>query len=102
VLGTTCFFAASIVWANGSIDSGIKYGLPPVLRDRPPRGFHHLVKHPPKQKSIRPPNAVRGRSLQLLIHNSHAMIAAPVQSDVDGIRSGRIGSDDRSMKSICI
>src|SRR3954466_1258018 len=84
VLDTTYFFAASIVRAKGSIQSG----LAPVGAGGRPRCLHHLVRHPAKEKGIGLVEVLDRVTMQVFVRGDRTMIAAPVQCDVDGIPKG--------------
>ena len=55
------------------------------LRVRPPRGLHHLVGHPAEEEGIGPVEVLGRVTMQLLVGDHLAMIAAAVQGDVDGV-----------------
>ena len=60
----------------------------PRLRRRPPGCLHHLVRHPAKQEGIGPVEVLGRVTMQLFVREHFAMIAAPVQGDVDGVPKG--------------
>src|SRR6266478_3362121 len=77
VLDTTYFFAASIVRAKGSIQSG----LAPLRAG----GRHHLVNHPAKEQGIGPFQIGDGMAMQLFVRDHHPVIVAAVEGDVDRV-----------------
>src|SRR5258708_24632709 len=83
VLDTTYFFAASIVRAKGSIQSG----LAPVRA-----GGRHaasiIVSHPAKEQGIRLVEILDRVTMQVFVREHCTMIAAPVQWHVDGVPKG--------------
>ena len=50
-----------------------------------PRCFHHFVRHPSKEQSISPLDALRRTTMQLFVRDSFTMIATSVERDVDRI-----------------
>src|SRR5581483_11402762 len=54
-------------------------------RRRPPRGFHHLVRHPAKEEGVGLGEVLDRVSMQLFVGGHCTMIDAPTQCDVDGI-----------------
>src|SRR5687768_14675485 len=57
-------------------------------RRRPERCLHHFVSHPPKEEGIGLVEVLDRVTMQLFVRGNCTMIAAPVQSDVDGIPKG--------------
>src|SRR5581483_11580919 len=57
-------------------------------RRQPERCLHHFVSHPPKEKGIGLLEVLDRVTMQLFVCGNCTMIAAPVQSDVDGIPQG--------------
>src|SRR6202035_4493444 len=47
--------------------------------------FHHFVNHPAKEQGIGLVEALGRGTMQVFVRHHHAMIAAPVQCDVNGI-----------------
>src|SRR5688500_13241306 len=84
VLDTTYFLAASIVRAKGFHPIGPR-ARP---RRRPPRCLHHFVSHPAKEEGIGLDEVLDRVTMQVFVRDHGAMIAAPVQCDVDGIPKG--------------
>src|SRR4029434_6907904 len=50
--------------------------------------LHHFVSHPPKEEGIGLVEVLDRVTMQLFVRGNCTMIAAPVQSDVDGIPKG--------------
>src|SRR5262249_61353151 len=57
-------------------------------RPQPPRRLHHFIRDPAEEQSISLGELLGPVTMQLFIRGTCAMIAAPVQSDVDGIPKG--------------
>src|ERR1700737_1805682 len=57
-------------------------------RRRPPRRFHHFVRHPAKEKGIGLVEVLGRVTMQVFVRGDCTMIAAPVQGDVDGVPKG--------------
>src|SRR5688500_10539823 len=53
-----------------------------------PRRLHHFVGHPAEDEAVGPGEVLDRVTMQLFVSDPHAMIAAPVQGDVDGIPKG--------------
>ena len=57
-------------------------------RRRPPRCLHHFVGYPAKEEGIGLREVLGRVTMQVFVREHCAMIAAPVQCDVDGIPKG--------------
>jgi hypothetical protein len=57
-------------------------------RQRPPGGLNHFVRHPAKDEGVSLREALGRTTMQLLIRDHRAMIAASIQCDVDRIPKG--------------
>src|SRR5229473_5635502 len=57
-------------------------------RRRPKRCLHHFVGHPAKEEGIGLVEVLDRVTMQVFVREHYAMIAAPVQCDVDGIPKG--------------
>src|SRR5438445_10842253 len=79
VLDTTYFFAASIVRAKGSIQSG----LAPVRAGGRHAASINFVGHPAKEEGIGLVEVLDRVTMQVFVREHCTMIAAPVQCDVD-------------------
>jgi hypothetical protein len=82
VLDTTYFFAASIVRAKGSVQSGTA----PVRGDRHAASI--IGKSPGQGGEHRPGEVLHRVTMQVFVRGYCTMIAAPIQCDVDGIPKG--------------
>src|ERR1043166_2371130 len=72
---------------------GLHPGLHPIRpqsrpRWRPPGSLHHFVSHPAKEEGIGTVEVLDRVTMQVFVRGDCAMIAAPVQRDVDGISKG--------------
>src|SRR5437762_7856420 len=54
----------------------------------PPPCLHHFVGHPAEEEGIGPVEVLDRVTMQIFVRDHCAMIAAPVQCDVDGIPKG--------------
>jgi hypothetical protein len=84
VLDTTYFFAVSIRPGEGF--RPVRHRHRP--RRQPPRCLHHFVSHPAKEEGIGLLDVLDRMTMQLFVRGDCTMIAAAVQSDVDGIPKG--------------
>src|SRR2546428_1816608 len=82
VLDTTYFFAAAIVRAKGSIQSGL---APVRAGGRNAASIILIVGHPAKEEGIGLVEVLDRVTMQVFVRGHCTMIAAPVQCDVDGI-----------------
>jgi hypothetical protein len=57
--------------------------------------FHHLVDDPSKQQGIGPVEILDRVTMEVLVDKTSAMIAAAVESDVDGVAQGSHGLEYR-------
>jgi hypothetical protein len=87
----------SLRWANGCRDhttfqrtrrTNETPGTAPARRRRPPRRLHHFVSDPAKEEGIGLVEVLDRLTMQVLVRGNCTMIAAPVQSDVDGVPKG--------------
>ena len=64
------------------------FALPNAEQEAALHCLHHFVGYPAKKDGIGPREVLGGVAMQVLVRGYCAMIAAPVQCDVDGIPKG--------------